>query len=190
MNEKDLRVVKTRENIENTFLDLLGKKDFSRITVAELISTCRISKGTFYYHYQDKYALAESILRKQIATYDEIISNAQATIAGGTAQVEDLVDSFMDIAHVFHRLSTIRTSEFDAKDEFTAFLQKKCLVFMKQWGDLNIKNPFQVSRLLAAIVLAEMEMLASSQAKVGLQFIETLQELAALIRKLTSQANS
>ena len=53
MNEQDMRVIKTRESIENALFELLGRKPLGKITVAELARTARINKSTFYLHYLD-----------------------------------------------------------------------------------------------------------------------------------------
>lgn len=54
MSEKeDLRVKKTKEAIRSSFESLLSEKDYDKITVKELCALARISKKTFYFHYQD-----------------------------------------------------------------------------------------------------------------------------------------
>jgi AcrR family transcriptional regulator len=54
MTEKiDLRVVKTRENIKNTFSELLLEKDFSSIAVQNICDRALIGRSTFYDHYCD-----------------------------------------------------------------------------------------------------------------------------------------
>lgn len=62
MNEKDLRVVKTRDCIHSAFIELLAEKPLGRITVTELARRARIAKGTFYLHYQDIYDLHEQVV--------------------------------------------------------------------------------------------------------------------------------
>ena len=54
MEKIDLRVVKTKENITHSFLELLEKKSIEKITVKELCEKARISRNTFYQHYQYK----------------------------------------------------------------------------------------------------------------------------------------
>ncbi len=63
MNQKDLRVIKTRNNIKSTFLNLLKKENgnIKNITVTELVRCAQISKGTFYKHYQDIYELYNEV---------------------------------------------------------------------------------------------------------------------------------
>lgn len=66
MNENDLRVIKTKESIENAFLSLLQKKPAEKISVVELAREARINKGTFYLHYSDIRDLYQKTLRKKM----------------------------------------------------------------------------------------------------------------------------
>lgn len=82
MNQNDLRVIKTRENIFNAFIDLLAKKPLYKISVQELCKNARINKGTFYYHYEDIYDLYGKCIEKEIGTlydyidcYDRVITD-------------------------------------------------------------------------------------------------------------------
>lgn len=184
MNENDLRVIKTLENIETTFLELLDKKAFSQITVAEIISNCRISKGTFYYHYKDKYDLAEKLLKKQLAIYDEIFARNQQVDSHGISNIEPFVSALINAAHIFHKLNSIQSTEFNARKECTDFLVNKFLTLINLSDNPNIKNPYQVSRYLAAIVIAEAEMVSTGEAEAGLDFFETIQELTYFINYL------
>ena len=64
MNEKDLRVIKTKERIESAMLELLKVKPLDKITVTELARVAMINKGTFYLHYQDIFDLYRHIFMK------------------------------------------------------------------------------------------------------------------------------
>lgn len=64
MNEKDIRVVKTRESIEAALLELLKSKPIDKISVVELACTAKINKSTFYLHYQDIHDLYRQTLFK------------------------------------------------------------------------------------------------------------------------------
>lgn len=68
MNEKkvDLRVIKTRKAIANSFLNLLDEKDFDKITVQDISSAAMINRNTFYLHYTDKYDLMEQLCNENI----------------------------------------------------------------------------------------------------------------------------
>lgn len=64
----DLRIDRTKKNIINAFITLRAKKPLEKITVKELSELAYINKATFYRHYEDIYALSESI-------EDELIKN-------------------------------------------------------------------------------------------------------------------
>lgn len=62
----DLRVQKTRENIQQQFLKLLKEYPFQDITVKQLILECRINRSTFYRNYEDKYDLIQQITQEML----------------------------------------------------------------------------------------------------------------------------
>ncbi len=62
MNENDPRVIKTKENIVNQFIECLKEYSFQDITVKMLIERCRINRSTFYRNYEDKYDLLDKLL--------------------------------------------------------------------------------------------------------------------------------
>ena len=57
MNKNDLRVIKTRNILYNTLLDLMKEKSFEEIKVSDICSHALINRSTFYSHYEDKYEL-------------------------------------------------------------------------------------------------------------------------------------
>lgn len=72
MNENDLRVKKTREAIESSFLEMMKEKPLEKITVTALAKRARINKGTFYLHYQDIYDLHNKLLNQ---FFDEVMES-------------------------------------------------------------------------------------------------------------------
>ena len=68
MNTKPYRnAERTKRWIRKAFTELIAeKKDIEKITVSELAERAEISKTTFYYHYEDIYAVAEEFENKLI----------------------------------------------------------------------------------------------------------------------------
>lgn len=58
----DLRILRTRKLIMDSFIDLSGKKEFKDITIKDITTEAMINRATFYYHFQDKYDLLEKVL--------------------------------------------------------------------------------------------------------------------------------
>lgn len=52
MNEQDLRVIKTKNNLKNALIILLKEKPLEKITVTELCNASGITRKTFYLHYE------------------------------------------------------------------------------------------------------------------------------------------
>lgn len=62
MNKNDLRYTKTEELIQTAFFTLIEEIGFDKVTVSQLCERARISRYTFYTHYDDKYQLKSSLL--------------------------------------------------------------------------------------------------------------------------------
>ncbi|WP_155590353.1 TetR/AcrR family transcriptional regulator [Lysinibacillus cavernae] len=58
----DLRVLRTRKLIMDSFIELSSKKEFKAITVKDITSEAMINRATFYYHFEDIYDLLEKAL--------------------------------------------------------------------------------------------------------------------------------
>jgi len=59
----------TRIAIMQTFGEMLEEMPFDKITVSALVKRCGIGHNTFYYHYQDIYALFDAWLREELGQY-------------------------------------------------------------------------------------------------------------------------
>src|SRR5699024_1038688 len=57
MNEKDLRVIKTKRALSQSLYELLEKQPFSTISVNQICNEALVHRTTFYKHFYDKYDL-------------------------------------------------------------------------------------------------------------------------------------
>ena len=67
--KENLRVKRSRLSIKTAFFALLETTPFEKITVRMIAQQAMISQPTFYYHYHDKYELAESLMQDTLATF-------------------------------------------------------------------------------------------------------------------------
>jgi AcrR family transcriptional regulator len=66
INEReDPRVLRTRQLLLQAFSDLFSEKGFHAMTVQDITERARVNRGTFYTHFEDKYAILECWLREQ-----------------------------------------------------------------------------------------------------------------------------
>ncbi len=61
----DPRVKRTRKLLQQAFLELFQEKGFAAISIQDITERATVNRATFYAHFQDKYALLDSIIREQ-----------------------------------------------------------------------------------------------------------------------------
>lgn len=66
----DPRVKRTRQLLEQAFLELLEKKGFQSITVQDITDRATVNRATFYAHFDDKFALLDHVVRE---SYQKIL---------------------------------------------------------------------------------------------------------------------
>ena len=70
----DRRQRKTRAAIYSAFIDLLSTKDFSQVTVQEIIDTADVGRATFYAHFETKELLLKALCQELFAHVFETAS--------------------------------------------------------------------------------------------------------------------
>ena len=60
----DPRVRRTRQLLEQAFIDLIQEKGFQAISVQDITEHAGVNRATFYAHFQDKYALLDNFIRE------------------------------------------------------------------------------------------------------------------------------
>ncbi|SMC26000.1 transcriptional regulator, TetR family [Clostridium acidisoli DSM 12555] len=155
MNENDLRVIKTKKNIEESFIYLLRQKDFNKITVQDILDRALINRSTFYKHYTDKYQLAETLCNE---VFDSLIAGVKNRF-----ECVNVEDALMVIKPLYRILSakreeilalyTINTDTIHLYDDMSGFLKRS---FYDQYKTKNKKSHDildYLSELYAALVM-------------------------------------
>ncbi len=62
----DPRLQRTDKLLEDTLIELTAERGFDRVTVRDITERAGVNRATFYRHFQDKYALVESIFEEAI----------------------------------------------------------------------------------------------------------------------------
>ncbi|MPQ27433.1 TetR/AcrR family transcriptional regulator [Bacillus paralicheniformis] len=67
----DRRILKTRKAILEAFVELLGEKNFEKISINEIAERANVNRGTVYLHYTDKYDLLEQCIDTYLKQLNE-----------------------------------------------------------------------------------------------------------------------
>ncbi len=112
----DPRVKRTRNLIQQAFLELLAEKGFHAISVQDITERAEVNRATFYAHFADKFALlnesirlsfrqelerrtlstcqfSEANLHALIVTVCEFVAQSQTNCKASEDQFESLVES-------------------------------------------------------------------------------------------------
>lgn len=91
----DLRVKKTQAAIKNAFMELRAKKPLERISIKELCELAMINKSTFYFHYQDIYALSDTLENEVVSEIANSLSDPVLILTDPAQFTKELFYTFL-----------------------------------------------------------------------------------------------
>ena len=94
----------TKKAIIEAFMHLASKKPLEKITVRDVVDDCGINRNTFYYHFQDIYAVLE-----------EICLSGTAKMKPALPLGEMLSDLFLVLAHIAASIGQSGAERYFAK---------------------------------------------------------------------------
>lgn len=100
----DLRKKRTRTNIINAFITLRAKKPLEKITVKELSDLAVINKATFYLHFQDIYALSDTLENELLENILLSLPHADSLLTSPKQATEELYAAILSQSELFHTL--------------------------------------------------------------------------------------
>lgn len=174
----------TKKLLADTLKKIMHSKPFSKITVSEIIQECGVNRKTFYYHFQDIYALLKWVFDEeaiQVVRHFDLLEDYEAAIRFVMDYVRenDYIIScthdsigreemkrffYMDFIEII--TSVINQAEaqthISIEPEFKAYAAKfytEALAGMLiDWAKNDRKeNPEQIVRFLTYLVSAAME---------------------------------
>ena len=159
MNSNDLRVIKTRKNIELSFLKLLSKKTFDQITIQNILDEALINRTTFYKHYADKYELATLLCSRVFTCFCDSIEQrfCADTKEALLESVQNLYLTFQKQRETILPLFQIHTDSIHLYDDMFAFLKSR---FLKKAQTQKLSanwNEDYLSTLYASFVMTSLK---------------------------------
>lgn len=154
VNDTDLRVIKTKCNIEQTFLALLAEKSFEKITVQNILNRALISKGTFYTHFADKFELAEKISEKFLKNFQEEIHERVENFFEKKSRkflLESLFNSLEKTIPPLMLLKKVRTEKIDIERDMKKIIAEEYKNFLEK-SEIKIENPEFRSQIMTILM--------------------------------------
>lgn len=114
----DLRVIKTKKNIKDAFIELRKKYTIDEIKVNTLCEKAMVNKTTFYNHYQDIYELSEELEK-------EVLNNFLNSFNSIDMLLKD-TECFINGMHVALEAENgmLRVLFMDKLDELIEYIEK------------------------------------------------------------------
>lgn len=145
----------TKTAIMHSFISLLNKYPFEKITVKDIVDDCGINRNTFYYNFEDIYALVDEILQNEIRT---ILKNHKQTDTSWKESLLSATDfAIKNKKAIYHLYNSVKRPQL--KKYFERVIYNVVLEFTKEQSsgmnidenDLNFIAFFYCSGLLGII---------------------------------------
>lgn len=152
-NKEDKRILKTKQLIKNTFSKLLEEKEFEKITISEIANTAMISKGTFYYHYEDKYDFVQKLIDEMIEEYKELmIKRLNKEYIKSDEYVSELL-IFMNtkLFPEYSLIKKINIPGLNFRERVETLMANEIKEIIKKNTDLHINNIDTVARVISSM---------------------------------------
>lgn len=122
MNNNDKRIFKTKKILSETLFELLLEKNINEITIAELADKAYISRGTFYYHYEDIYALYKDIKMSFYQEFEKFMCNRPTD--SWNANLSRLLSFIQSNAHIVRVLAKSQGKQ-ELRSELLTFFEDR-----------------------------------------------------------------
>lgn len=172
-NNEDLRVIKTKRNIKNAFLELLSEKSINNITVQNILDLALINRATFYKYYHDKYDLAEQLSMSclsDIALFIEERFSCMQEISSLEKVIQDLYTYVYNNHNLIVGLWNIETDEIHLYKDMEQLLKSNCFTHLTQISIIHDEiSKDYFSALYASVVLTTIRWILTQNGKVNVK---------------------
>lgn len=94
----------TRDMIRNVFIEMLDERALDEITVTDLVARCEINRKTFYYYYQDIYAVISEIFEAEVERVVHRSMDAHRWEEGFLEAVNIAMEHRRAVYHIYHSM--------------------------------------------------------------------------------------
>jgi probable dihydroxyacetone kinase regulator len=95
----------TKKAIKDSMIRLLNDRPLNKITVKDIVEDCGINRNTFYYYYQDIYALLEDIFETEARAVIEVHKDYQSWQDGLIQSTAFALQNKRAIYHIYNSIN-------------------------------------------------------------------------------------
>ncbi len=146
----DPRVRRTRQLLQQAFLELFQEKSFLAITVQDIAERATVNRATFYAHFEDKYDLLDSIIREE---FQKVIASKLPSAPGWNSDsLRLLIQAVFDFMGEFHRRCPPTDTQFGPM--FERAVQQELYTLLLTWLQQTpaVKRGRSSPETLAAVI--------------------------------------
>lgn len=107
MRKKDIRVIRTYEQLTESLFLLLTKKSFEELSVSEICDEAKVHRATFYKHFNDKFEFLDYCFSNEL-------SKISFNVSADAANTDTLKESFMNFIKVIFEVIRSKKNIFSA----------------------------------------------------------------------------
>ena len=133
----DPRVIRTRQMLDQAFLELLAEKGFDAISVQDVTARAGVNRATFYAHFQDKFALLDYSIRESFR--EEIKTRLLESCHFSMDNLRHLIVAVCEFTRNLssHCVPAQRQFEPLVEDQIKGQLYELILMWLKQTEQVN-----------------------------------------------------
>ncbi|MGM9525036.1 MAG: TetR family transcriptional regulator [Peptococcaceae bacterium] len=176
----DLRYQKTENDIREAFLKLLRKKEFSQVSVSNIVEQAGINRSTFYAHYMDKYELLERIEQDILCRLQDALCDVHLEAENlKLVELEKMLPCIRSVIHVLYTEGEV-ISLLLGKNGDPAFAEKLREMIQQVWQTHDVVGQLNMELGYATVVAGgTIFNIILEWARNG--FVETEEELAGIL---------
>lgn len=145
----------TKQAIIEVFTRLLDREPLDKITVQEIVTECKISRNTFYYHFGDIYALLDALVQRDIAILRKQRREGAAWDENMSRAIAYIMENRRRICHIYRSLNHELLEQFfrQATEElFSEYVRDEARELKVSAGDIEAIVYFYQSAFVGAIL--------------------------------------
>lgn len=105
----------TKTAIMQSFVKLLDSTQFDKITVKDIVDDCGVNRNTFYYNFEDIYAVVDELLSEEVARVLEKQRTCNSWKEGLYYGAEFVLNNKKAVYHLYHSVK---------KDQLERYFQR------------------------------------------------------------------